>query len=567
MLLEDVLNVKRLILVADDQEINREILGMILEDSFTIIYAENGVEALRLARENRKVLSAILLDLIMPEMDGYEVIKTLKQDSELSHIPIIVLTAEASAELETLRLGAATFITKPFDNDEIILARVARIVELSETQRILRATERDELTGLYSERFFFEYAEQYRLYRPEQDKDVMAIDICRFRVLNEMYGRTFGDLVLSTLGKTIAMNLRKYGGIGGRIDSNTIFIFMPHQNNHELIIDSLTRTLNALKPGLNIRLRMGVCTMGDHVLNLQHRFSRAKDACNMLRNNYRKSVQIYDEEMHQQEVLKQALLNDLPKALEEEQFIVYYQPKFDITGSHPFLRSAEALIRWKHPVYGMISPGVFIPLFESNGLIHKVDYFVWKKTAQQIRIWRDRYGITLPISVNLSRVNIHEENLENKLMELVRENDLSPQDLHLEVTESAYTDDASRLVEVIVRLRELGFAIEMDDFGSGYSSLNMLSLLPIDVLKMDMQFVRNLKDEDSSAHKMVQIILDIAKYLNVPVIAEGAENEIQVRILKNAGCHMIQGYYFSRPVPPEEFEKFIEERKESEAAS
>ena len=204
----------------------------------------------------------------------------------------------------------------------------------------------------------------------------------------------------------------------------------------------------------------------------------------------------------------------------------------------------------------MLSPGVFIPLFESNGLISVIDNYVWQAAAKQIAAWRDKFGIVVPVSVNLSRADVFDPRLEERLKALIEENGLNYRDLKLEVTESAYTDDSSRLVELITRLREIGFEIEMDDFGSGYSSLNMISAMPLDVLKMDMRFMQNI-ETNAKDFRLVELVLDIAKYLKVPVVAEGVETESQIRLLRNANCELVQGYYFSKPLPPEEFEKLI----------
>ena len=257
------------------------------------------------------------------------------------------------------------------------------------------------------------------------------------------------------------------------------------------------------------------------------------------------------------EMLKQRLLNDLQTAVDERQFRVLYQPKYDVQADPPRLTSAEALIRWQHPDLGMISPGDFIPLFEGNGLICMVDNYVWEEAARQISRWKEKYGFSMPVSVNLSRADVFTVGLVEKLTELIKANGLEFGDLKLEVTESAYTDNAHRVLEVVSHLRQMGFEIEMDDFGSGYSSLNMLSDMPIDVLKMDMKFVRNIENSEMD-FRLVELILDIAKYLNLTVVAEGVETKGQLELLQNAGCNIVQGYYFSRPLPPEEFEKLIQ---------
>jgi EAL domain-containing protein (putative c-di-GMP-specific phosphodiesterase class I) len=186
-----------------------------------------------------------------------------------------------------------------------------------------------------------------------------------------------------------------------------------------------------------------------------------------------------------------------------------------------------------------------------------VDNYVWKEAARQISRWKEKYGFSMPVSVNLSRADVFTAGLVEKLTELIKANGLEFGDLKLEVTESAYTDNAHRVLEVVSHLRQMGFEIEMDDFGSGYSSLNMLSDMPIDVLKMDMKFVRNIENSETD-FRLVELILDIAKYLNLTVVAEGVETKGQLELLQNAGCNIVQGYYFSRPLPPEEFEKLIQ---------
>ena len=204
----------------------------------------------------------------------------------------------------------------------------------------------------------------------------------------------------------------------------------------------------------------------------------------------------------------------------------------------------------------MIAPGDFIPLFEGNGRISVVDNFVWEEAARQIAAWKAKFGVTIPISVNVSRVDVFDHELETRLNELVAKYGLDPTDLKLEITESAYTGNGDQLISLIEHLRKNGFEIEMDDFGSGYSSLNMLSSMPIDILKMDMKFVRNIEFSEKD-FRLVQLVLDIAKYLKLQVVAEGVENENQLVLLRDAGCDLVQGFYFSRPVTPEEFEKII----------
>lgn len=546
----------QLVLVVDDMEINRDVLGMILEKDYEILYAENGQEALSIMKEQKDNLSIVLLDLIMPVMNGFEVLECVRNDEQLKKIPIIVLTAEKDAELKALQMGAADFITKPFDVHEVILARVGRIIELSEGRNLISAAEHDSLTMLYNRNFFFEYANRLYMYHPEWHMDAVVLDIEQFHSVNDLNGREFGDNVLRLIGNEIRAFLAETEGIASRFEADRFDIYCVHQENYEALLERFQKKVNGISPNVSIHLRMGVKPWREGVEPILL-FDRARTACNMIRGNYNTPLMIYNEDMRMRELLNQRLINDLHRAVEEKQFRVYYQPKYNIQMDPPKLNSAEALIRWNHPELGMISPGDFIPLFEGSGLISVVDSFVWEEAAGQIAAWRDKYGITLPVSVNLSRADVYDPLLESRLNKLITDNGLDYSNLKLEVTESAYTDDAKKILDAIDALRERGFQIEMDDFGSGYSSLNMLSSMPFDVLKMDMAFIRNIETSEKDL-KLVELILDIARYLRVPVVAEGVETQSQLELLRNVKCDLVQGFYFSRPLPPEEFGKLIE---------
>lgn len=545
----------KLVLIVDDQEINRDVLGSILEDDYELLYAENGEEALKIMREQREKLSIVLLDLMMPVLNGFEVLETVRKDELLRQIPIIVLTAERSAELQALQMGASDFIPKPFDEQEVILARVSRVVELSEGRQLISAAEHDKLSMLYTRNFFMEYAERIFQYHPELHMDAVVINIEQFHSINALNGRNFGDRVLQVIGEEIKAFLAGTEGIASRFEADRFAIYCMQQPDYRALLNRFQDRVNRLTRKVSIRLRMGVRTWQKGVEPLTM-FDHARAACNRVRGDFQNPLMFYDDDMRMKELLNQRLLNDLHSAADERQFKVFYQPKYDIQADPPRLASAEALIRWKHPELGMISPGEFIPLFEGNGLISVVDNFVWKEAAAQITAWKEKYGFTLPVSVNVSRADVFDPTLVERLAELVESNGLDYGSIKLEVTETAYTDDANQVLDVIRRLRERGFEIEMDDFGSGYSSLNMLSDMPVDVLKMDMKFIRNIENSETD-RKLVTLILDIAKFLDVSVVAEGVETEGQLAILRSGNCDLVQGYFFSRPLPPEEFEQLI----------
>ena len=437
----------------------------------------------------------------------------------------------------------------------LLLWNVRAELKASEGKQLISEAEHDPLTKLYSHGFFTAYTN--RLYRehPETPRDAVVMNIERFHTLNALNGRDFGDEVLKTLGAEINDFLHQNDGIAGRTEGDHFDLYCAHRDDYGALLARFQTPLSRMSPNSDIRLRMGVMPWQEG-LTPDEMFDRAWSACNMVRGDYKNHLLVYDDELRRRDMLNQSLQSELGRALEEHALEVYYQPKYDIRSETPRLSSAEALVRWRHPELGMISPGDFVPLFERSGQIAAVDRYVWAEVARQIAEWRDRLGVTLPVSVNLSRVDVFDPDLFGILDGIVAQHGLDRGDLKLEVTESAYTENADHLIRVIGQLREKGYKIEMDDFGSGYSSLNMLSSMPIDVLKMDMAFIRNIERNERD-FRLVELIIDIARYLKVPVVAEGVETENQLRLLKNAGCDLVQGYYFSPPLCAVEFEEKV----------
>ena len=559
-------NNRRLILVVDDEQVNAMILGAILESEYKVLYASNGNEALDLMREHQDTLSLVLLDLLMPVMSGFDVLEAVRADDNLKLIPIIVETSDKASEVRCLQLGAIDFIPKPYPDPDVVLARVRRIVELKEDRSAIQSTERDGLTGLYNREFFYYYSEQFDLHHKNLEMDAIILDVNHFHLINERYGKAYGDDVLRRIGEKVRNMVRDSGGIVCRRDSDTFMVYCPHREDYREILDTASVGLAGEDGSASrVRLRMGVYSNVDKSIDIEQRFDRAKIAADTVRGSFTKNIGLYDNDLHEKALYSEQLIESFATAIEEHQFQVYYQPKFDIRPDTPILTGAEALVRWFHPELGMISPGVFIPLFEDTGLIRKLDAYVWEEAARQIRVWKDNFDFSVPVSVNVSRIDLFDANLMTSLQKMLDRHGLTSKDLHLEVTESAYTQDSEQIIQTVEQLRNIGFQIEMDDFGSGYSSLNMLSALPIDALKLDMQFIRNAFKPGGNVH-LLEIIIDIAAYLAVPVIAEGVETEAQLDVLKEIGCDIVQGYFFSKPVPARDFEPFILQRKEADKA-
>ncbi|MBR5413782.1 MAG: EAL domain-containing protein [Fibrobacter sp.] len=548
------------IMVVEDQPENQEALQNILEEAYNITVVGNTQEALLLLMDAPTTYSLILLDLELPDDNCIEFLKQRNAQSFLQSIPVIVLTNDGD-DNGCYNLGADEFIRKPLNTPPVILARCERIIDLYESKKLVQQTEKDKLSGLYTLDYFFEYLKQIIPLDMGSERDAIVIDIEHFRLINEIYGRNVGDQILAELGAYLQQILATLNAIACRASADVFFLYCIHQDDYQDFQDALQSLLARFIKVSNIRVRIGVWQYVDRsVSDPESWFDRAKSAAGRISGNYATSVAIYNSGLHTKHLREERLIRDIYEAIEHKDLKVYYQPKYAIQGDKPHLRSAEALIRWIHPTLGFINPGDFIPLFESNGLIQMVDYYVWKEAAEQIRRWKDEYDFTVPVSVNVSRIDIYDPDLENKFCNILEQNKLLPSEYMIEITESAYSENALGLIEVLNSMRSKGFKIEMDDFGTGYSSLGMLTEIPIDILKIDMSFVRSMEKHEKNK-RMVELIIDIAKFLRVPCVAEGVETESQLRTLRKMGCDVIQGYFFSKPVAPEDFTKFIIKEK------
>ena len=427
-----------------------------------------------------------------------------------------------------------------------------------DSQKLISATELDPLTKLYTRNYFLEYANRMHNDDPEKEYNAIVVNIEQFHVVNALYGWEFGDKVLKALGDEIKAFIDENNGIACRSSADRFNIFSTFTDDNNAIYKRFQHALDIFSENVSIRIRMGVMPYS-FGLEPMEMFDRARSACSFLRGGNHEMIKVFNEEMRDKEILDQRLLNDLKSALSHNEFMVYYQPKYNVQVDPPVIESAEALVRWKHHEIGMIPPGKFIELFEKHGQIGLVDRFVWQETARQISEWKKKHGVAIPISVNISRVDFFDPSLVKTLEGIVAQNGLDRKELHLEVTESAYTEDTEQLIGTVKKLRDMGYVIEMDDFGTGYSSLHMLSSVPVDILKLDKSFVDKLaeaqvREEDV---RLVELILDIARNLNLAVVAEGVEQEVQLEFLKSRGCEMIQGYYFSPALPANVFEELV----------
>ncbi len=546
---------KRRILIVDDSEVNRGVLRRILDSEYEVLEAENGNEALEMLSYSYETVSAVLLDLIMPVMDGCEVLAKMRADINLSKIPVIVTSgsAQTHTEVKALSLGANDFIVKPY-NPAVIRHRLGNTINLRETAAFVNAVERDELTGLYSKAFFYKKAESVLRAHPERSYDLVCCDIERFKLVNELFGERMADQLLQHVSSLLVRQVNG-GGVYGRIGVDKFACLIPHRAGYAAaVFEDIARSVNAFPISFNISLCYGVYVVEDASVPVSTMCDRALTACNSVKGKYGVYYAYYDDAFRKRLLAEQVILDSMRQGLAERQFQVHYQPKYSLaTGA---VVGAEALVRWQHPTRGFMPPGEFIPLFERNGFITDLDRYVWETVCAGISDWLRAGRTPPPISVNVSRADLYNPELAAILAGLLDKYGLPVELLHLEITETAYTEDSEQLVGAVERLRALGFIIEMDDFGTGYSSLNMLSELPIHILKLDLRFIRPETDDFRKAN-VLEVVIDLARRLRLPVVAEGVETAEQARALREMGCDYAQGYYFARPMPREDFERHL----------
>ena len=540
---------RKQILVVEDNELNREILCAILKESYQVLQAENGQAALALLRRQGEEISLILLDVVMPKMDGYTLLDILRGDPVLSSIPVIVTTQSNSEEDEVTALsrGATDFVPKPY-RPQVILHRVASLINLRENAAIVNLLQYDRLTGVYTREFFYRKLRERLDANPDKSYCIVCANVENFKLFNDTFGVREGDRLL----RAIADILRKTAGkenFCGRFRADR-FLFLQEADPRWLPCEGKDLAPEVLNH--KVTFRWGVYEITDRTVQVEQMCDRVLLAAHSIKGKYNQFLAVYDDALRAKLLREQAISDAMEPALANEKFLVYLQPKYSL--KQGCIAGAEALVRWIHPQWGFMSPGEFIPLFEKNGFIPRLDRYMWDKVCRLLGRWKREGHPMIPISVNVSRADIFQQDLVKTLTGLTEKYGVEPKYLHLEITESAYVNNASRIVEKLKELRQLGFPIEMDDFGSGYSSLNMLGQLRMDVLKLDMQFVRNEtgKPEDRS---ILRDIVTMGHRLGLGIVAEGAETQQQVERLKAAGCDYVQGYFFAKPMPVEQFEE------------
>ena len=544
----------RSILVVEDNELNREMLCAMLEDRYNVLQAENGKEGLEVLQENYRDISIIVLDVQMPVMNGYEFLHAVKDDDLLREIPVIVATGSSDIEEEErcLELGATDFVIKPYKKN-IVLKRISNIIRLRESASTLKEVEFDDLTGVFTRQAFFHHAQKVLQDNPDIDFTLAISDIQDFTLVKERYGmKVANDLLLRNVALLRKAQVENY--IFGRYDDNQFIVMAPSSERYGEIRRQRKGRLTIPLPEEGVAvLKFGVKRSIEHDISIKEHCRHVLMALDTIKHAYGVNYALFDENMQKYYDRRIAIERSMVKALENGDFQIFYQPKHDSrTGE---LVGAEALVRWTHPEFGFLSPAEFIPVFEQTGFISEVDFYAWKRTCMNQREWQDKGLRIVPISVNCSRSELLQNDFLHKWFKPLKDSALSSQYMHLEVTESLFTEHFDKLSEVLRECQQRGVKIELDDFGTGYSSLSMFQLLPLDIIKFDMAFVKGL-DRPRQARVMAACVR-LVHNLGLKSIAEGVETSQQLEKVKEMGIDAVQGYYYSRPLPKAEFEQYL----------
>ncbi len=461
---------------------------------------------------------------------------------------------------EWFRMSLLCFGSSSGEGERVLITFSNVQKELAAIESLEFLMSKDPLTHLPNREMFVKLTRQMMEQNPEKHYVIIRMDVDKFRIINQFYGTKEGDNVLRYIGVKIREYMEAMEcGTYTRISSDMFCLCTP--DDQEIIsevIEYLQGALKAYPLNFDMNLSFGVYLTTDQdreeKVPIQDLMDRAAAAQRTVKSHYYSHVAFYDQQIKLQEMQERIILSEMKAALREHQFQVYLQPKCDMQTGR--IVGSEALIRWAHPTRGMLSPGVFIPILERNGFISEVDYYMLESTCRLIRQWLDEGFPVQPISVNVSRMDLYNPKLMEDIQGCVGRYQIPHELIEFELTESAFVSDNQQLYHLAKALQENHFAVLMDDFGSGYSSLNSLREIPVDVLKIDIKFLPPFEG-DERANIILRSVVDMAGKLGLKVVVEGVENKRQAEFLTTIGCRHAQGFFFYRPQPVHEFEKLM----------
>ncbi|MGN0107696.1 MAG: EAL domain-containing protein [Hominilimicola sp.] len=424
-------------------------------------------------------------------------------------------------------------------------------------RELSRVKTRDELTGLYNRNTFFGKIRETFDENPDEKYAVICLDIEKFKFINDRFGFVEGDRLLTYIGEKLDEKTEQCNSVACRLSAD-VFSFLSKEKdiNPDALGAEIQSWVKDYPLDVDIKISAGIYHVESRNIPVRLMCDRANFAIENIKGNYMVNVAEYNKDVRDHMFSQNEMLNDAESAFANRDFKVYLQPKFDIRTNKVI--GAESLVRWQHPQKGLIMPKDFIPLFEHNMLVTRLDEYIWEETCRLIRGWIDCGYSTVPVSVNVSRMDIYVLDITNKFVEFTDRYNIDRRLIEIEITESAFSNDEEQIISVVDKLRRLGFKVLMDDFGSGYSSLNILKDINVDVLKIDTRFLEPGKGDNKKGKEILESVIRMAKWIGLQTIAEGVETDDQKRFLLNLGCYYAQGFYFAKPMPEAEFVKLIQ---------
>jgi diguanylate cyclase (GGDEF)-like protein len=556
-----------IILITDDEPSSRlSLYGILERDNYNIIEAESGLEALEFCQ--RQLPDLILLDAMMPVMDGFTACRRIRELADQQRLPILMVTAlqdEESVE-EAFNVGANDYITKPV-NLTVLRQRVASLVNTRKAEHnVFQLANFDSLTNLPNRNQFMTRAQEMinKASKDDEKLAVMFLDLDRFKLINDTQGHDAGDLLLKTVAQRLKNCIRSVDMVA-RLSGDEFAVILNDIETADVatkvvekISDSLQRPFAFMQQQVFISFSVGIAIYPHNGQTVATLMKHADTAMFKAKAKGGGSFQFYEYGMETEISRMLELESELRHGLDNDELVLYYQPQLDLKVDSVI--GLEALVRWQHPERGLLPPGEFIPLAEQSGLINALGDWVMKHACLQIKYWIDNNMSPAPVAVNVSGKQLADNVLFDKVTQVLEEVQIPPHLLKLEITEDTLAGCDSMVVPQLQQLKELGVTIAIDDFGTGYSSLSYLKRFPVDTLKIDRSFISDLPEDKDSA-LITSGIIALGHSLNLKIIAEGVETEEQENFLRQENCDIYQGYLFSRPLPADELEVWLEDRK------
>ena len=427
--------------------------------------------------------------------------------------------------------------------------------ELGMTPASHSAIHLDELTGLPLDRDFFPMARR-KLNEIGDNWCVIAVDIEHFKLFTDWHGKAAGDMLLAQLGRMLKRMEEECGALAGYHGLDDFWLMMPYDIAWiNRLYEDMRAAIVARSNTVGFLPIFGICLIVDKNEEITDMFNHAAMTAEQVKGDLHNRIRLYNAEANNRTLEEYRMLADFQRGLENHEVFFCLQPQCRVsTGA---VVGAESLARWRRADGHMVPPAEFVPVLEKYGMVTNLDQYIWDEVCKWLKGWIDAGHTAVPISVNISQIDMLTIDVPRHFSDLLKRYDLPASLIKVEITESAYADDTATVRETVFRLREMGFLVLMDDFGSGYSSLNMLKSLNVDVIKLDAQFLRIQIQEERKGISILESIVNMAKTMRLPIIVEGVETQEQINFLADLGCRYMQGYFFHRPMPVGEFEEMI----------